>query len=290
MHRARVEGSFASNLEGMAMLSALLLPVGLSLRTPTMLSTSASPRAVSVQMQGDSDVLEALRRENAKFTNELQSLENMQGYSAPTNPGYYNQNQAPDLSTRAVRVAGPLALAAGAVAATLAVSSATAPAPITKEEIYAAQKEWGNAIVRISKTYLDGGDYVSAAAAAADQLYGYGRTDVLFKPTKAAEYPFRPTGEGAMSYFVGGQNVQGGFSEDKGFALGPGGVGWKKVIFDNSQIDLNGATAQAMGEYYFYSAADDSVAKVEYTFGYKRNDDGKMRIFLHHSSLPYVPH
>ena len=44
------------------MLSALLLPVGLSLRTPTMLSTSASPRAVSVQMQGDSDVLEALRR------------------------------------------------------------------------------------------------------------------------------------------------------------------------------------------------------------------------------------
>ena len=255
-----------------------------------MLSTSASPRAVSVQMQGDSDVLEALRRENAKFTNELQSLENMQGYSAPTNPGYYNQNQAPDLSTRAVRVAGPLALAAGAVAATLAVSSATAPAPITKEEIYAAQKEWGNAIVRISKTYLDGGDYVSAAAAAADQLYGYGRTDVLFKPTKAAEYPFRPTGEGAMSYFVGGQNVQGGFSEDKGFALGPGGVGWKKVIFDNSQIDLNGATAQAMGEYYFYSAADDSVAKVEYTFGYKRNDDGKMRIFLHHSSLPYVPH
>merc|ERR1712078_578060 len=63
--------------------------------------------------------------------------------------------------------------------------------------------------------------------------------------------------------------------------------GWKKVIFDNSKIDLNGATAQAMGEYYFYSAADDSVAKVEYTFGYKRNDDGKVRIYLHHSSLPY---
>ena len=291
MHRARVvvEGSRVLRQQPRRKAwSALLLPVGLSLRTPTMLSTSASPRAVSVQMQGDSDVLEALRRENAKFTSELQSLENMQGYSAPTNPGYYNQNQAPDLSTRAVRVAGPLALAAGAVAATLAVSSATAPAPITKEEIYAAQKEWGNAIVRISKTYLDGGDYVSAAAAAADQLYGYGRTDVLFKPTKASVEPFRPTAEGAMSYFIGGSKNK-DFDEDHGFALGPDGMGWKKVIFDNNKIDFNGATAQAMGEYYFYSAKDNSVAKVEYTFGYKRNDDGKMRIYLHHSSLPYKP-
>ena len=47
------------------------------------------------------------------------------------------------------------------------------------------------------------------------------------------------------------------------------------------------ATAPAMGEYFFTSAADGSVAKVEYTFGYKRADDGKMYIYLHHSSLPY---
>merc|ERR1719478_14831 len=160
-------------------------------------------------------------------------------------------------------------------------------APITMDEIVDAQRSWAAAIVRISKTYLAGGDYVDEAAKAADELYGYGRTDVLFKPTKAAEYPFRPTGEGALSYFVGGDKVTGGFDEDHGFALGPGGAGWKKVIFDNNKIDFNGPTAQAMGEYYFYSAADDSVAKVEYTFGYKRNDDGKVRIYLHHSSLPY---
>merc|ERR1719453_2585448 len=160
-------------------------------------------------------------------------------------------------------------------------------APITMDEVVNAQRAWGDAIVRISKTYLNGGDYVDAAAKAADDLYGYGRTDVLFKPTKASVEPFRPTGEGALSYFVGGDKVNGGFAEDKGFALGPGGVGWKKVVFDNAQIDLNGATAQAMGEYYFYSAADDSVSKVEYTFGYKRNKDGKIRIYLHHSSLPY---
>ena len=111
------------------------------------------------------------------------------------------------------------------------------PGPITVEEIVNAQRAWGDAIVRISKTYLDGGDYVKEAEKAADELYGYGRTDVLFKPTKAAETPFRPTGEGALSYFVGGDKVTGGFAEDKGFALGPGGVGWKKVVFDNSECN-----------------------------------------------------
>merc|ERR1719453_457567 len=136
-------------------------------------------------------------------------------------------------------------------------------------EIVQVQREWGDAIVRISKTYLNGGDYADEAAKAADQLYGYGRTDVLFKPTKAAEDPFRPTPEGALSYFIGGDKVKGGFAEDHGFALGPGGAGWKKVVFDNNKVDLNGPTAQAMGEYYFY-ATDDTVSKVEYTFGYKR--------------------
>jgi hypothetical protein len=161
------------------------------------------------------------------------------------------------------------------------------PKPITMDEIVAVQKQWGNAIVSISNTYLAGGDYVGAASKAADELYGYGRTDVLFKPTKAAKDPFRPTPEGALSYFVGGDKFFGGYPEDHGFALGPDGMGWKKVIFDNHQVDFNGITAQAQGEYYFYSAGDDSVAKVEYTFGYKRNDDGQIRIYLHHSSLPY---
>eukprot|EP00316_Scyphosphaera_apsteinii_P015523 CAMPEP_0119343408 /NCGR_PEP_ID=MMETSP1333-20130426/106432_1 /TAXON_ID=418940 /ORGANISM="Scyphosphaera apsteinii, Strain RCC1455" /LENGTH=685 /DNA_ID=CAMNT_0007355797 /DNA_START=23 /DNA_END=2080 /DNA_ORIENTATION=+ len=209
----------------------------------------------------------------------------------PQQPMYYvapapEPEPEPDLNTRAVRVLGPVALVAGAVAGTLAYTSVTAPKPITMDELVAAQRAWGDAIVRISKTYLAGGDYVGAAAKAADDLYGYGRTDVLFKPTKASQNPFRPTGNGALSYFVGGDKVTGGYAEDGGFALN-GGMGWKKVVFDNNQIDFNGATAQAMGEYYFYSAADDSVSKVEYTFGYKRNDDGKVRIYLHHSSLPY---
>ena len=47
-----------------------------------------------------------------------------------------------------------------------------------------AQAAWANAIKTISKTYLDGGDYV-AAAKAAGELYGYGHSDVLFKPNQS---------------------------------------------------------------------------------------------------------
>ena len=40
--------------------------------------------------------------------------------------------------------------------------------------------------------------------------------------------------------------------------------------------------------YYFTSCADGSKTKVEYTFGYKKNADGNVRIFLHHSSVPFT--
>merc|ERR1712050_759534 len=79
---------------------------------------------------------------------------------------------------------------------------------------------------------------------------------------------------------------EGGHTEDAGFAIN-GGKGWADVVFDNHQIELTGNAAIAMGNYYFTSVADGSKTKVEYTFGYKKNDDGKVRIFLHHSSVPY---
>merc|ERR1712137_559642 len=160
-------------------------------------------------------------------------------------------------------------------------------ATISKQEVEEVQAAWAGAIKRISKVYLDGGDYVAAAGEAAGELYGYGKTNVLFKPTKAAEVPFRPEAADAMSYFVGKEAYGTGYDEDSGFAIN-GGKGWSKVVFDNHQIDLNGNVAIAMGTYYFTSAEDGSKAKVEYTFGYKKNDDGKVRIFLHHSSVPFA--
>ncbi|KAL1503323.1 hypothetical protein AB1Y20_011375 [Prymnesium parvum] len=165
-------------------------------------------------------------------------------------------------------------------------SPATGPA-ITESEVKAAQRAWSSAIKTISRVYLDKGDYVQAASNAASELYGYGHSKVLFKPTKAAEKQFRPTGEDAMSYFVGADAVENGIAEDAGFAIN-GGKGWSDVVFDNHQIDLNGNTAIAMGNYYFTCATTGSKTKVEYTFGYKKNDDDKIRIFLHHSSVPYV--
>jgi hypothetical protein len=43
----------------------------------------------------------------------------------------------------------------------------------------------------------------------------------------------------------------------------------------------------AMGTYEFTCATTGEISDVEYTFGYKRNPDGKVRICLHHSSIPY---
>ena len=90
-----------------------------------------------------------------------------------------------------------------------------------------------------------------------------------------------------MSYFVGHKAVQDGHKEDAGFAIN-GGKGWADVVFDNHQIEVNGNSAIAMGNYYFTSCADGSKTKVEYTFGYKKNADGNVRIFLHHSSASWL--
>jgi len=169
------------------------------------------------------------------------------------------------------------------------IEDVVAPMPadeISEADVLAAQASWANAIKLISKIYLGDGDYVGAAGKAAGELYGYGHSSVLFKPTKAKKHPFRPTANEAMSYFVGGSAVDKGYDEDAGFAIN-GGKGWKDAVFDNHQIDCNGSTAIAMGEYTFTCNATDEEVKVEYTFGYKKNQDGKMRIFLHHSSVPY---
>jgi hypothetical protein len=170
---------------------------------------------------------------------------------------------------------------------TLSASHEAGPQPVvTEADVQIAQEAWASAIKTISRTHREGGDYVQAAANAAADLYAYGQSNVLFKPTKAAEQPFRPTGEEALSYFVGGRAVANGYDEDTGFAIN-GGKGWSDVEFANHQIDLNGHVAIAMGIYYFTCATTGNKDKVEYTFGYKKGVGGSVRIFLHHSSLPY---
>lgn len=151
--------------------------------------------------------------------------------------------------------------------------------PITEKEVVEAQKAWGDAIVSMGRAYQNGEDYKTLALSTVDRLYDYDAGRVLFKPTKASEKQFRLTKEEALSYFVTGI-----IPEDHGFALQP----WTKVRFENSGIIINGDSAMAMGNYYFTDARTGKDVKVEFTFGYHKDETGGLRIHLHHSSFPYT--
>tara|TARA_B100000963_G_scaffold360625_1_gene392246 strand:+ start:2419 stop:2886 length:468 start_codon:yes stop_codon:yes gene_type:complete len=145
-------------------------------------------------------------------------------------------------------------------------------------DVEKAQKAWGDGIVAIAAAHSTGGDFVGIATNHVNTLYAYQMGPVLFKPTLAAVDQFRPTFETALSYFVASN---GACPEDKGFAI----KGWTNVRFDNSDVIIDGNTALAMGN-YFFTDPDGSEVKVEYTFGYIQDDDGDLRIQLHHSSMP----
>ena len=152
---------------------------------------------------------------------------------------------------------------------------------ITKEDVMKAQDAWAAGIVKISKTYIDKGDYKATAKKHIEDLYAYGKSEVLFKPTLAADDQFRKTFDEALSYFVGGV-----VAEDKGFAIKP----WTAARFDGKQqIVVYDHYAVSMGNYYFTPADGSGEQKVEFTFGYIVDENGNLRINLHHSSLPYAP-
>ena len=150
----------------------------------------------------------------------------------------------------------------------------------TEQEVVQAQEAWGNGIVKIG-TFK--GDFAAAAKAAEehlDTLYAFDMGEVLFKPTKCAKVQFRLDKVSALSYFVGGNSD---YDEDGGFAINP----WTAVRFQNAAIIIEENRAIAMGNYWFTTPEGDEV-KVEYTFGYKKDADGNVKIDLHHSSLPYA--
>lgn len=149
---------------------------------------------------------------------------------------------------------------------------------IVEGEVLEAQRIWADAIVAIGQTYTQKEDYRALAEEVVDTLYGYGKGLVLFKPSMASEIQFRSTREQAISYFVTGI-----VPEDHGFAIRP----WRKIQFENVGIIIRGGSAMVMGNYFFTDANTEKVAKVEYTFGYFKDDHGKLRINLHHSSIPY---
>jgi len=154
---------------------------------------------------------------------------------------------------------------------------------ITESEVLAAQKAWGDALVAISTTYETKG--IQAAKTLAekviDEAYGYQFGAVLFKPTlTVAPQTFRTTRAGALAYFVGDDPA---FPTDKGFAL----KGWRKVEIKNAAIFISGNTATTMGN-VIITDKDGKITTVDKTWQFIKDDNGNLRIILHHSSLPYT--
>lgn len=190
----------------------------------------------------------------------------------------------------ALLLSGAVAISACATAETVQ-TSASAATPvvansqtISKEDVLAAQQAWGAALVKIASDYETGGIEAARATAEAaiDSAYGYNLGPVLFKPTlTTAPQTFRTTRDGALAYFVGHDQA---FPSDKGFALNK----WRKFETENAAIFIEGDVAKSMGKVRL-TDADGKVTEVDKTWGYKRDENGTLRIVLHHSSLPYQP-
>jgi len=148
------------------------------------------------------------------------------------------------------------------------------------QKIHQVQQAWANGIIEIGKLKnqrekceLYANDFLS-------RFYGFESGPVLFKPTKASIKQFRNDKRGALSYFIGGDPE---YPEDKGFALKP----WIKICFENAGIIIEKERVIAMGNYFFTDEHGNEI-KVEYTFGYRLNNESLI-IDLHHSSIPYTP-
>lgn len=179
-----------------------------------------------------------------------------------------------------------LALTTFACAALLSTAATANPQvvnqAISEAEVVAAQRAWGDALVAIA-TANEKQSLPAARALAGkviDAAYGYQMGAVLFKPTlTVAPQTFRTTRAGALAYFVGGDPA---FPADTGFAL----KGWTKVEIKNVAIFIAGDSATTMGN-VMITGKDGVVTTVDKTWKFVKDDAGKLRIVVHHSSLPY---
>ncbi|MBM4151508.1 MAG: hypothetical protein FJ219_07660 [Ignavibacteria bacterium] len=151
----------------------------------------------------------------------------------------------------------------------------------TAEMVKTTLQGWCNAVVATGKVYDEGGDVKAFANQVLSEAYDYDNGSVLFKPTlTSGEQTFRPTKEGALAYFVG-KNPS--YPNDHGFLLEP----WTKVWFANEDFILNGNLALVQCNIHFISAKREIF--VNKSFVFRIDNEGNVKICLHHSSLPYNP-
>lgn len=158
---------------------------------------------------------------------------------------------------------------------------------ITYDEVNAAEQAWCDALVKIGKIKEEGGDYKAFANQVLSEAYNYDYGKVFFKPTLAfGDQTFRNDKKGALAYFVGGDKD---YPNDKGFALTP----WVKARYDNAGeknegIQIYGSVAITMGN-VFVTDKNGKEVKVDKTWVFKKGKDGKLRIIVHKSALPFDP-
>lgn len=158
---------------------------------------------------------------------------------------------------------------------------------ITYDEVNAAQQAWCDALVEIGRLKETGGDYKGYAEKVLSEAYNYDYGKVFFKPTLAfGDQTFRNDKRGALAYFVGGDA---NYPDDKGFALKP----WVKARYDNAGdnnqgIQIYGSVAITMGNVWVADKEGNEVM-VDKTWVFKKGKDGKLRIIVHKSALPYNP-
>ena len=153
---------------------------------------------------------------------------------------------------------------------------------IQEKDLLDARIAWGDGLIKISKTFETAGieAATSVASSMIDQLYFFDFGEVLFKPTlSGGSQTFRPTKEGALSYFVGHNSS---YPNDNGFGI----KFWRKVSSETSAIFIDDTVAMWMGWVTFIDK-DGQVTKVDKSWGYKMDDNRNLKITLHHSSLPY---
>ncbi|MGK7883919.1 MAG: hypothetical protein AB4057_04730 [Crocosphaera sp.] len=154
---------------------------------------------------------------------------------------------------------------------------------ISEDQVLMAQKAWCDALINISKTHTMQGQAAASELAekVIDSAYGYQLGVVLFKPTLTVNpQTFRTTREGALSYFVGGNPA---YPDDDGFALN----GWTKCEIDNSAILIIGNSASTMGKVHL-TDKNGNVTSVDKSWKFVKDDNGQLRIVLHHSSLEFT--
>ena len=153
---------------------------------------------------------------------------------------------------------------------------------INENELADARVAWGNGMIAISKAYEKSGidDATIVANEMLDQLYGFEFGPVLFKPTlSGGSQTFRSNKEGALSYFIGNNPK---YPLDSGFGI----KSWREVKSETSSTFVEENIAMWMGWVTLIDKKGDQV-KVDKSWGYKKNENGALKIVLHHSSLPY---